>query len=586
MWFQDKKIQYPSHFCSIAIIFLLVLATFRVAMTDGGHRSLIPAAWYLKSMCGAISSLNYGREGYVCYKSVFEALKDLNEIELNHNSKVNGIFQQALSLKDPAREGIYTMGETDAGYIDYCRFAFLLFGYHIESLFYMYFLLFLIPVLIFFVTFRKSKIAVFTLIIFLLAHYLLVKAAPYVGNLSYVHSYRFMPILAILPLIHILMLTLLDWPLKIFTFIGALTQAFVLAFILWIRSSILWMAALLLAYITFELFKRGDKQGQLIKSIKTKFWPGLIVLCVVLISKASIPFFLDPEYKKDNGTSYHLVWHSIYVGLALHPDIRENYSNAVYGDAVYGISRGKRVHGPVCSDENMQGNPIKVAVKEWLCADAHRWVFEVIYAVKHPIEYQPNDQDGYSAAFKWLREHGMSEYYLFNFQPKDHVDYKKDFAWFNYNSAMNTRRPFNWNEDFKWSRYDSVLQDVIKDAAQNHPLQIAQNFFIDKPIRYLCACFHYASLNYLPLWFLPIVFFHFYMTEVERLRREIFQVLKWLALIFMFSLIPVFWAYPAEYLVADSVLILTMTIFIILFVFINTKLRSWAMLPDAPRRPK
>lgn len=566
MWFQHKSIRYPYNFFSVVIICLVLLATFRIAINNGMQKTLADPGWYCPSICGAISSLKYGRNGYVCYKKVLEKLNYLGELYY-HPSKdpqaANRTIQQALTLEDPARDGISTMAGMDSGYIDYCRLAFILFGYNVESLFYTYLLLFLIPVLIFFVTFRENKVAILILITFLLAHYVTVKAW---SSLDAVQNYRFMYILAILPLIHILMLTLLDRPLRFCAFIGTLIQSIIFTFVLWIRSSILWMGALLVIYSILRLSKG--------MSAKTKLWPVWLALCIVLMSKIAIPFLLDPEYKKDGATSHHVVWHSIYLGLALHPEIRENYSNAIYDNAIYGLSRGVRVHGPVCSDENMRGNPIKIAVKKWLCDDAHRWVFEIIYAIKHPMEYQPNDQDGYSAAFKWLHDHGISEYYLFNFRPEENVDYKKYFVWFNYNSQTNKKGDFPWQEEFKWARYESVLMDVTKDVVLKHPLQVMQNVFIDKPIRYLCVYFFYTPVNHFPLLLLPITLFHFFVMRRHLPRNEILQGFKLLAVIFLFSLIPPLLVYPSTVVSADSALIFTMCIFYPIFTSVRLLSRN------------
>lgn len=575
MWFQFKRIHYLPRFYSIIIIVLLFLQTYRFADTEINRLTLgEPIAWYLQSMCGAITSLNYGRGGYVCYKNVYEKLKNVGWTEKKIDAaEVKRTFQQILLIKDPGRDGFDTVGGTDTGFIDYCRLAFLLFGYKTEGLFYLYFILSFISIALFFITFRKNSAAIFTLIIFLLAHFIAVSGVDRV--IGSIHSYRFITVLAILPLIHILMLSLFNRPLTFFSFAGAVIQSLAVVFILWIRNSILWIVVFLICLTIFRIFAGRYRQIPLTQRIN-KMWPIFIALFFVLLFKITTPHILDPEYKKEtSGTSRHVFWHSIYLGLALHPEIRGNYSTGVYDHKHYGINRGERVHGPVCSDEYMQGHPAKVAVKTWLCADRQRWLFEIIYAVKHPIEYQPNDQDGLSAAFKWLYDRGRSEYELFNFQPEDDVDYKKAFPhWFRNGSVMNKKRSVFIQGDFQWGRYDSILKDVVKDVVRNQPLQVAQNLFIDKPVRFLQACFRYFSATSLPIWFLLIVVVHFYMIEIEQFRNEIFQVLKLVIRLFIFSLIPVFVAYPGDYLIADSILILTMVFLIAVFLITIPKVKN------------
>jgi len=285
---------------------------------------------------------------------------------------------------------------------------------------------------------------------------------------------------------------------------------------------------------------------------------------------------LEEQRRVSGSMGNHNIWHPIYTGLALHPDIRKSYSSAIYDHKSYGSDRGEKVHEIVCSDEHMQGNPIKVAVKTWLCADAHRGLFEIIYACRQHIVYKPNDNDGFSASFKWLRDHGHSEYELFNFGPEEDVDYKAYYQWFNQSPDMNRKRPYRPTEDFNWSRHDSILKDVVLNVVRTHPYQVAQNIFIDKPVRYVFALFDYLSSLSLPIWFLLMVYFHFFMMETEQFRFEIFQILKLFALVFAFSLIPVLSVYPTDFTISDTVLIIIMVTLITVFILIIPKIRNIA----------
>ena len=73
--------------------------------------------------------------------------------------------------------------------------------------------------------------------------------------------------------------------------------------------------------------------------------------------------------------------------------------------------------------------------------------FEWVYYILEPVD----DQDAYSAAFKYLTDRGESELDLFRFKPEDKVDYHSAFAWFNNHPAPTglvslddpDRRPFN-----------------------------------------------------------------------------------------------------------------------------------------------
>jgi len=566
MKFSQKNIPYSHALISLLIVVIMLFSTFRMAKE---MRNSIgePFNWYLLSICGAISSLEYNRGGYVCYKRVFEKL---NDIIINRwygsSQRINEVIQEALTLKDVDHGGIYTMGEMDAGYIDYCRLSFMLFGFNVQSLFYMYCLLFFVSTFIFFLTFRNHKKAIFVLMAFLLAHYATVMAGSYISNLVFIHSYRFIILLALFPLLYIVTLTLINPSFRVGTFMGGLIQSLLFSFVLWIRGSVLWGVIFLFVYFLIGVLNkwRYGKEN-IVRYTKIALWPILLILAVVMISKIMMPTFLDPSYKADQGSGYHGIWDSIYVGLALHPEIRENYSEAVYDNVHYGDSRGPRIHGIVCADEHMRGHPIKVAIKEWVCGDAPQWLFEIIYIA-------PSDQDGYSAAFKWLYDRDISEYHLFNISPEENIDYEASFHWFQYESEIGKKRKFDMKADFKWPQYDSIFKEVTLDVARHYPLQIAQNVLIDKPIRYLYVFSQYLSLRYFPFVLFPLLLFYSFCMQIQLSRWEIVQGIKLLLAVFGFSLIPIILTYPAAYAIPESALIFFMIVFIIFCNFLNTRL--------------
>jgi hypothetical protein len=556
--------RYPEQFITICLIATLMIASFKVAIDSGMTKTISgPTRCYQISMCGAITSLKYGRNGYVCYKKVFEALRPVSDLFWNSvkdPKPYNFAIAEALKLNESQGDEIYSMGGWDAGYVDYCRLSFILFGYNIEGLVYLYFLLFFISVLMFFLTFRRNKPAVIMLIVFLFTHLVLVKATQHLGpQLCSVHCYRFLPVLAILPLLHILMLIANDRPLRFRALMGGLIQSLVFIFILWNRSSIMWMVVALVVYVAVELWKRRVRKEPL---TKMQWWPAVVLVLCVGIFNSITPVITDSGYKKDGQLSQHVVWHSIYLGLALNPTIRGSYS--MPKDKIEG---SPTLYSQVCLDNVSQKTTIKGTVKKWMCShyDSFPWLLDGFYNWSK----RPDDQDAYSAAFNWLHEHGSSEYYLFNFRKEEQVNYTKEFIWFHYNSQPE-KRDMNWERnEFAWSRYDMILKNVVLDAIKKHPLQVIGEVFIDKPLRFLKEYFQgYLRIDTLPLLLLPITLIYCLFMAGMSNYKEILQGLQLLGGICVFSLIPVLLIYPNSFVIADTSFVLTMGIFYCVFILL------------------
>jgi len=587
---------YPKTGITMFLLFILLVANF-MSITDHQQQFINePAMLHLTSICGAIAELKYGQPRSMCPKEIYKEIEGEAVVHgRSHKSTNTAMWKATLSTNVNSKGHIPSGGPAGPGYANYAYLAFVLFGLSMASLVWLYFLILCISVVVFWLTFKRSPLGPLVLVIFLLAHYMIVKHLPNgTVQLGSVLNYRFSPVLVILPVIHILMVSLLRKRLAGRTSIGILIQSVIILFVLWVRASVIWAVVLLACAGMIKIFFNGWKLRFPLQKVpqegsaesfgtmrRMQLWPMVLFLSMFLLMIVGRSFISEEQHKENSGIYYRPVMHSIYIGLALQPDIRKSYGTAIYDGKTYGTSRGMKVHEVVCSDEHMQGNSIKVAVKKWLCADAHRGLFEIIYACKHSIEYTPHDQDSYNASFKWLYDRGYSEYELFNFKPEEDVDYKANFGWFNSNFGwsdqgpdMNGKRPFRVFEDFNWSRYDSILKNVVMDVVWTHPLQVAQNIFIDKPIRYIFALFKYLSYISFPIWFLLIVFFHFFMMKIEQFRFEIFQIIKLLALVFAFSLIPVLSVYPTDFTISATVMIVLMVTLITVLMFVNPMIRN------------
>jgi len=452
----------------------------------------------------------------------------------------------------------------------------------------LYFLLFLISTLMFWLTFRRNPAASFVVIIFLLAHYVIVKAAPGVGyNLANVVNYRFFPVLAILPVIHIAMLSLRGNRLNGYFLIGTLLQSVIILFSMWIRGSAIWVVILLaflaaskifFSFITSKGFLKNTQKGILAfisENInKLRLWPVFSFLSFFIFLILAKPFILGDQYNKDNSTGYHLVWQNIYLGLALHPTIREKFSN-VHFDSNFDVNKYyDLVIGP---DATRKDSVYKAAIRNWLRKNPD--LSKKILLLKKKYDFKERDEYGYNAAFKWLKDHNMSEYYLFNFTPEDGVDYYSAFPnSFRNKTRFDIERKFEFRSDFKWSRYDEILWKVIKEALLKSPFEVMQTIFFIKPMLFLANYFNFYGVwnNLPPLFLIALVILYVYFILGKELQDYQSRLLSFLGMVFIFSLIPAILVYPGSYVIADSALIFTMGIFIIFLSLINNRIIRFA----------
>ena len=226
---------------------LLIAANFLFAIQHEMHLySFEPRHVHQLAISTAISRLQYGLPGYLGYNTISKTISSsLDHIVTNVyivDTGLNLRIRDALDLSPSpnyleatsAYNGTHSLqGLIGPGLVDYYILSFLLFGYQFQSLLYFYFLLLAIQSVIFFLQFRQDDHYIAVLMLFLVAHYMTLTALRFPGNqLDAPNNYRFLPVLAILPMIHICLLALYQHRVSTPTIVSAVAQAALLAFII------------------------------------------------------------------------------------------------------------------------------------------------------------------------------------------------------------------------------------------------------------------------------------------------------------------------------------------------------------------
>ena len=210
--------------------------------------------------------------------------------------------------------------------------AFRLFGIHIASFWYFYFLLLATSVLAFFLAFWRSSSCTLLLMLYLVGHFYMVYFASS-DHFQTVHNSRFLPVLALLPSLHLMLLAVrrvtIGWSAAI---LGA-WQTFLLFFVIFSRLEAGWQPVAIVAVSAVSLpFWSSVPQSvssRMLAAAAGKLllvgWPAALVLAGGMCLISYQHFALDrTAYAIESKT--HTFWDPLLVGtISASPELTELY---------------------------------------------------------------------------------------------------------------------------------------------------------------------------------------------------------------------------------------------------------------------
>ena len=550
------------------VVMILVAASYVFAIRAEMHLfSFEPRAVHQVAISAAVSRLKYGLPGYLGYETVFKALDhsfdNIDDSVYPVVGNLNPYITNALKLQNVARDGTHTLrGLVSAGLVNYYSLSFLLFGYQFQSLLYFYFLLLAIQSLIFFVQFRDANHISAILILFLVAHYMTLTALRFPGNqLDAPNNYRFLPVLAILPMLHICLLSLYQRKVNTPVVLGAVAQALLLAFIIQCRTSAYWVLVPVACVAAWPMYLQARRRKSqvlaitnaapaphwLLHSFATSWWPVLLVFTVVFSMGSFYRSQLAAVYLEDPNAAAHLFWHNVFIGLALQPDIRLEYTGMVPADI---------------SDRSEKENNIISKLKSFY------W--------KYTFEGHANDQFTFLAVAKRYAILGKDPKNIFGANAR----IEKDGV------------AFDWVKFFQTSVYDREVGKLVWEIVLKYPRVVLEQVFIAKPVlfawyyltcyiptKYECA-FWGGRNNHLtePLALLVIFTGLAYALILARKNpgASVHGVVGLVLLSFGCSLIPSLLIYPEPWIIGDAVVALTLCQLFLVFLFFRIILNKVA----------
>lgn len=258
---------------------------------------------------------------------------------VNDGARMDRLMQEASRVAiDPNLPPVILQGN-ELGLVDYMYCAFELYGINTNALVLFYFTLLGISVALFFVTFRQSPPCLLLLMLYLAAHYFALDYAQ-TRVIATIHNSRFLPVLALLPSLHLLLLVpTRTRPTPAVVAMAAL-QAFILMFMVFCRTQTYWeIFAIVLAAVVVTglrpirqaLFHPGRWPAAIANTAREN-WPAVLAV-LGLIALLGYSQFVPNESLYSKESKSHIFWHDLFVStVSADPKLLAIYG---YGYSTY-----------------------------------------------------------------------------------------------------------------------------------------------------------------------------------------------------------------------------------------------------------
>jgi hypothetical protein len=382
---QSSSLRGPLRlFCfGLAVCCLFGLSVY-LSYSLGQYRTMYdnPIYRWRVSIAVALSELrDPPLRGYVAYRSIsnylnqhglalmegeaspmpnLESVRDL----IYDPDRLEKLFQDASSTPIDYNLATVPIVGSEKGEAAFYYWAFRLFGVHITSLWYFYFLLLAASVLAFFLAFWRSPFCMLLLMLYLAGHLYMVDIAS-IGDFQTVHNSRFLPVLALLPSMHLMLLALRRAPLRLGSMILASGQTFLLFFVIFSRLEAAWQPVAILAVSALALpFRRLVLQSWHPRALACTAgkalvvgWPAALVVAGGIGFIAYQHVALDPTaYAIETRT--HTFWDPLLVGtISASHELTALYG---MGESPYSDTMGYFIARKYLVEHNDTTSPIAV----------------------------------------------------------------------------------------------------------------------------------------------------------------------------------------------------------------------------------
>lgn len=325
----------------VVAVFVFLFDTFRVGIVRDVHDVLGLHGWGRANFAigAAITELAHGVSGHAI-SNVVEATLIENGLtnhaptlarlgvkfpdNLRNAQLIDNAIRKAVAAKGAAGT-LRGAGGDDLGFADFAKIGFFLFGYQLIALYLLFFLIQGVSVAVFAAVFRDRPLALCVLLVLVLAQWAVFRSVlldeRYMGATS---DPRFLSILAMIPGLHLAFVLTEGLRPTSWNIAAIALQACIVAFIVLIRASAVWVP-FGLALLGIALLVSTGRRAPLLRRCGRLWSLGILLACLVL-QQAWLLATLHPVYKEKKELTHHVVWHSFFFALALNPDWNTKYA--------------------------------------------------------------------------------------------------------------------------------------------------------------------------------------------------------------------------------------------------------------------
>ncbi len=286
-----------------------------------------PPYWVTAAMPPAISKIIFGGRQYMVYDFIHNKFAAMGMgIDAQ---RINAAISELATTPLPLSAKELVLSGDDKGIVVISEIAFNIFGYKVEGVLYIYYLILLISGTIFCYAYRNNPFALLLLASFFLCHRLIQPMIKYDGQLGGLTALRCIPILAFPAVMHCL---LFFWEKRV-TFLKILMlfiQIGIIVFTVFVRSTAMWeLFVIAIIGILALIFNFGPNVnlGSKVYSARCSalLALGASILLMTLL-KVHLSYGFPEEYYRGDQIVTRVIWHNIYSGFAFNPNFvqREN----------------------------------------------------------------------------------------------------------------------------------------------------------------------------------------------------------------------------------------------------------------------
>jgi len=312
---------------SLVLLGLGFVASFSIAIRLNMHGE--PSGWVVDAVPPALSRVAFGHpRAYTSLTVVHDSFYRYLGEQSRSADNVNIAIARVLAETPTVSEHQYRLlGNDDKGIVLLTEFAFRIFGYKIESVFYLYYILLGTSVALFAYSYRENSFALLLASAFLLFHGMSLPMIKYNAQLGNLTALRCIPLLGMVACLHCFLFLFLRrisrGALLIVTF-----QVALIVLLVHIRSTAMWELALVCAASIVATFTHGrlSKNGrERLFTLPMAIFPCAVAVILMFVLHVHRAISFPDDYHRGDQILTRVIWHNIFSGLAFNPVLAERY---------------------------------------------------------------------------------------------------------------------------------------------------------------------------------------------------------------------------------------------------------------------